>query len=877
MRARSALAVAATVALGLAVPVRAEPPCANAIELRNQWTAVTVPSGTRDAVAMDQADDDPCVMVATDLHRDAFRSTDGGRTWTTIHPPGDPELVRPVMATLAQHNVALVVAPSSGGGLLVSHDSGLTYAKATGLDGVQVVSLRGDRLTSGRVYASVRRATTLPVAVPSQAPALPSSGPSIYVSNDFGGSWTPLPGSSAIASANIAVDAVSPNLVWTDNANAAGGVWLSDDSGSTFVSKDPTATRDVDTSALPGGGAIAVTATAKGVRSSRDGGNSWTATLDGENVHEVVFEHGHPSATMLVANGTVERSSDSAGSTRDQAKGLPQGCDPHGLTADATEVSTFLVVCAKDGRTYRYRSDGSDLDYVDDGGPGDATLLFPELPHSEMELLAEHGLPADDDGQSGAVAFDGQLVYYTDAHDGTRIHRIDASTGSAVPDLVVGFEKKIRGLAYNSLTHVLYVLDDSSVMYSVDIETGKATVLFDATENTQTGTNLGYASFTFDATIGMFRAVTDGGGVVYEVNTAGEVEGQCTMPQVLVVRPANGAPPDASQSTTGAAAVVSSGDGGVYVQMEDNATVVRFDRSCRPLAFFNHRDFSEAPMENDQIACDTNTFDQPAVWLRDAQLRAVVAYAVPGGYCALATTLRVTTSPTVANTESAPICAELRLAGKRTPIAGEAVTMYAGDHEVGTGRTDRTGVACATYHPSDFPEHVSPAPPKAGEAPIDKRDREQVVANYLGTIAYRPARALGHAVVTTFVEPLSPPPGRHLPAVPPQTVPEAAVVAAPPPPLPVSPPQPPPPASQPQPLAQGHPGAQPGALGQPGAAPHQEDEVEAADQAADVVREFRARAPLPNSTMPVAVVAFTMAAALLEQRRRHSRVREAGT
>jgi hypothetical protein len=867
---RALALLAAAVAVGLpAVPGHAAYGCANDVELRNQWTAVPLPH-TTGPVAMAQAGDDPCVMVATDTHRHVFRTSDGGVHWTA-GPTLDADVVRPLTSTLAQGRVALAVA---GGGLLMSTDGGASFGKAAGLDGVEVGRLVGDPTRQARVYATGRQASKIPPGtLPPAVPAPPTAGPSIWLSTDFGSSWNPLPASAAFAASNVSVDPADANLVWADSTSA--GVWESDDGGTTFVSKDTTNARDVDTWELDGGGSVVLAATAKGLRRSVDGGDSWQARLADLDVRELVFETGHPAAFMMVAGGTVHRSANHGKSAHPENEGLPGGCDPRGLVADGSAPSTFLVTCASDGRVYRYRDDGSDWGWIDDGGDGGGFGLTPRLPHHDMNLLAQLDLPSDKQGESATIAFDGQLLYYAGTPGNGRIHRIDARTGSKAPDLKVGIKTSIRGLTYDSLHHLLYALGNNRSMYRIDLRTSKVKKLFQDPINTYSGAS---TSFSYDTAIGRFRAVFEGGGTLYEIDLHGKVVASCEIPAALLYQRSDGGVPGFEDGVvSGPSAVVASGDGGVYVQNEDDTTILRLDRSCQPLAVFSHRTFSEAPLENDQIACDTNTFDVPAIWIRDSEAKAAFAYEVPGGYCALATRLRVTTSPVVANVDRAPVCAELRLAGKDLPVGGEPVSLYVGRHEVGTAKTGANGVACVQYHPADFPEHVSPPAPKPGAQPIDRRDLEGVVANYLGTIAYRPARGAGHAVVTTFVPPLPLRPLPHPPVL--AALPQGAIVAAPPPPLPVAPPQPPPPASQPQPLAQGHPGAQPGALGQPGAAAERQEDVEAADQSADV-REFRARSfspsPVPSSHLPVGVVGFACAAVLLEQRRRRSRVREVG-
>jgi hypothetical protein len=306
------------------------------------------------------------------------------------------------------------------------------------------------------------------------------------------------------------------------------------------------------------------------------------------------------------------------------------------------------------------------------------------------------------------------------------------------------------------------------------------------------------------------------------------------------------------------AGLVGTGDGFVYVETEDDSTVVRVDRSCHVLAAFVHEQFSEAPAENDALACDTNTFDEPAVWLRDAVHGRVVAYAVESGYCALPSAVSVTAPRSVSTGGSGRVCATLRSRAKGEPLPGLPVDLLVAGRGIGSPVTDAQGRACTDYVPFSF---------EAGSGAATSEARQPVLAAFLGTPAYRPASARASLVVNRVVQP---PPRPVPPALEGMPAPVAAV-AAPPPPPPVQPPQPPPPAPQQQPVTQpqGHPGAQPGAMGQVAGALAPEDEVEAAAEGGDthlmVAVDWEAYA-LPSA---FGVVAF---AAVL-RRRRASRVR----
>src|SRR5205823_1059558 len=80
----------------------------------------------------------------------------------------------------------------------------------------------------------------------------------------------------------------------------------------------------------------------------------------------------------------------------------------------------------------------------------------------------------------------------------------------------------------------------------------------------------------------------------------------------------------------GTSSFVAGGDGGGYIQIEDNSTLFRIDRHCLVMGVFNHHAYSESSNENDAMACDTQTFfPQPAIWIRDSGPGTVTAYGVP--------------------------------------------------------------------------------------------------------------------------------------------------------------------------------------------------------------------------------------------------------
>ena len=827
-----------------AVPGRAAAACAVGLEVRNQWHRVEATG----AVAM--ADGDPCRLLQVAPSKVVSTSEDGGQTWQVVGdaPVAPADLVR---ANLRPDQAVLL---GTDGAVWTTKDGGRGWRTASGLP-AKVVHVVTDETTEGHLLAvAAPGASPLPVTLPVGTTS------TLYESRDGGVTFTEVQGALTLNVTAAVVDAGVPSRWWVGVGGPAGGLFVSDDGGGTFTRAAGGDVRALATSRVAGGGSEVVAATADGLLVSRDGGRNVAQDLAGTAFTDVATEWQHPSALMLLA-GSVRRSSDTGASARGQSDGLPGTCAPTRLRRDRSVPSVFLTTCA-DGSTWRYRSDGTDLsdtDRPDAGSPAPVPPLTTPTPVA-MRKLARHVVPYAGSRADGAIAFDGAALYYTDIKDKGLVHRMVAKTGAALPDLAIGTPRPAGHIAYDANRNHLLLLDTALVVWDVDIPTGRATKLFHApltggTEESDEQNNEGrfYGSFTYDSATDRMLFANDGADGFVEYDREGHERNNCPNLDLQSVVIISGGP----TSEASIAGMVATGDGLVYVEAEDDRTVVRIDRSCHVLATFSHEVINEASNENDALACDTTSFDTPAVWIRDPDDAFVVAYSVDSGYCALPSRVSVTAPPGVATGQSGTVCATLVQPAKHLPVPGVPVDLLVAGRGIGSPVTDASGRACADYRPLTR---------EAGAGTGTSTAKQPVVAAFLGTPAFRPSSARASVVVSRAVAVPPPPPA---PPVVDQPAPAPAVVVPLPPP-PVQPPPPPPNVPQQNPIQQpqGHPGAQPGAMGALGAAPMQEDEEEAAVETGDVHRMV--------GLYDGAVLPYTAALALgwvVYRRRRASRVR----
>jgi hypothetical protein len=433
------------------------------------------------------------------------------------------------------------------------------------------------------------------------------------------------------------------------------------------------------------------------------------------------------------------------------------------------------------------------------------------VPVYTMTVLRSLPLPGVDHA-SGSIAFDGRSLYYGPAPargagpERTVFRRVDASTGRELAAVVMPLRgvtalhldlRRGTFLAQVFVPAVAGTLPTdkgtpaSAAMYEVDLRRGVVTPLFALDPQLGASPRIGY-----DATTGHFVIGTNEDNKLAIRDRRGRLLSSCTLPM--------------GQGGRGIASLVSAGNGDVFVQVEDDETVLHVDEACQLHDIGSHPIYSEAFAENDQLACDTVTFRRPAIWLRDIRSGSAdgaTAYAVPDGYCPLPTrTVLAATSPVVVG-QSTSVCATVSLAAAATPLRGLPIQLRIGGTSVAIGRTDSRGRACAPWRPT-----------VAGAFPAQVR--------FAGDVSYLASSATGQV--------------RGLPgALPPNVAPPQKSAAAPgpanaPPPAPAPHTQPVPqaqPQPQPQPQPQGAPQGQPMAVAVPQAQPQVQVQTQSHGQA----------------------------------------------
>jgi hypothetical protein len=827
--------------------------CAVDLEQRNVWSHV---AGTG-AVGMDDAD--PCRLIAVRPDRTVDVSNDGGTRWGSVGTAPMPP--RRVMTAGFMSDQAVLL--PEGEGLLLTKDRGHTWKAATGITGT-VLEVTADENDASTLYAVVHRNELPPVPAPVTVPV--STGTSVFTSRDGGQTFTAVSGASGLQASAVAADPGSPGRLWLGVDGVAGGLFLSTDSGVTFVRTAGGAVRSLGVSRLAGGGSEVIAATSAGFLVSRDGGNTISTRSASVDATGLALEWDHPSAFLALAAHQVLRSATTGNTVKDQGEKLPGNCDAKDLVRDRSVPSVFMVVCA-DGSTWRYRSDGTDLSATD--SPDGTSSIVPANtlgPSQAMRELARVRLTNRGSGQDGSIAFDGTLIYYADEKEPGLLHRQVARNGAARPDLQTKVPRGIMQIAYDANRHHMFAVDTRFRLWDVNLADGSVVRMFkspgygpspNSDENDSSDGASFPGTFTYDPATERFLFANDGDSGWVEYDYKGQQRANCQSTNFPVTVSIGG-----TTGTATIAGMVATGDGQVYVEAEDDATVLRMDRSCHVLAQFSHEYFSEAGNENDSIACDTTSFPTAAIWMRNAAAGYMAAYEVPGGYCALPSTVSVTSPAGVAAGQRGPVCADLRLRSTGRPLAGLPVDLLVAGRGIASPVTDARGHACADYVPLSREAG-------AAKGPGVHSARQPVLAAFLGTPAYRPSSARRSVLVSSESPPLPRPPLPPLAVVHP-AAPLIVVPVAPP----AQPPPPPPNVPQSQPIAQGHPGAQPGAQGAPGGAMAPEDEEEVAAQSADVA-EFRAREDpsllWPAAAVPLAAGLFLGVA--VARRRRASQVR----
>lgn len=354
---------------------------------------------------------------------------------------------------------------------------------------------------------------------------------------------------------------------------------------------------------------------------------------------------------------------------------------------------------------------------------------------------------------SGAVAFDGQDLLYTDFletgpadYQGV-IHRLNSVTCQPKSDIVVRFDPADLarlsaagnwcGDRHPAIDDMTY--DPSRNLLWVSLRRIQASYQYKAAANCSTYDGTGTWLFRVALSPGVLQnpvmanaqlAFTNGCGYILSYDIFSDTLWTCDLTGQVAystqpgrLRAADGAsvPTCMRQISTdylyGMATWTSVAPNRVYVQNENDQNFYEYDTAtCAITQTFVHRDFGEPTPEDEQIACDGASFGLnaavdlgPIVWMRDANTRTVVSYTVPRGTCPLASLTHYFGPRLVAAGAPARLCATLttRTLFTHGVIAHQPMVFSVNGTPVGTAISDAAGTACIdtpiTLRPGTYP------------------------------------------------------------------------------------------------------------------------------------------------------------------------------
>jgi hypothetical protein len=863
---------------------------------QERWLPLPEPQAT--LVSVGQLDRGRCDLIGAQPDGTVVRSSDAGQSWNVVSKapalrriatealqllPGRFDAKGPVLASDADSPVPRVWYSSDDGHSFAQAWLAVGESSDSGAGGP--TPLRGDVLAATAVaerspfaaitgkpyfhtvYAIVRlaRAAADVGSVPGPGVPSPVSSHTVLVrSINSGNSFAAMQGAAAFAPTVVAVNPSDAGEVWLNDQRAGmgGGVRVSHDGAQTFgapLFPDHTV-RDISVAVLPNGALQVVLATDKGLKYSVDDGATWATFSAGSGITGVRAFPDDPTKLLVQ---TDKRSMLITESSVRELPGLPAGCSTSGLRRTATIPPTFLMECGD--TTYRYSlqrplsEDGKPIDGSD--WSRDAHVDVPTAPGVGVPLteLVTYTLPGAW-SKSGALAFDGLRLYYDlgagNGQNGVGV--VDAGTGTPLGQ----FRPKAPffSMVYDPRRARLLLVNNSpSVVYAYDMKTGAEKTLGPSP----------YGIPSYDARIDRFSFIRHIGR---DLETW-PLPDQPGFPRKVCTQavPENPFPYYQSTVSNSVSTFVATGDGGGYVQYEDDRTMVRLDRHCKMVGpQYMHRQYAEALVENDTMVCDTQTFfPAAAIWIRDSGPGTVTAYRVPFAYCPMPSRVQLTAPSTLQQGQSGPLCTRLVNTTTGLPAADKIVTLAVDGLVVGGGATDDRGELCAPY-----------TAPFGGPG----RRAALVTASFKGDAALFPATAAGVIAIfrTVAVPPAPPqPPGLALqPPVPP-VPPPAAPNPGP------GPAAAPAPAPAPASAAQAQPVAQSQTMGQPVAVQQRQEQPQlvfarasqrlaqaSGDNAMSRVRSPGSRTP---TGPPAAVLAISLALTLGGGRAALARCRGSGT
>jgi hypothetical protein len=666
-----------------------------------------------------QSDVDPCVLVGVDGSAALWRSIDGGVTWRhhSPNPPIDRALTerlgRPGVAKPDAHGLVLASGRSQftsetpyyqfetpqAASVSVSHDGGATFSYASAGSGIRLVAevqaAASGTLADSPVYLVARAART--VGTEAGMRGAPPEATELLVSTDDGASFLPSAGAAGLVPTAVAVNPADANEVWINSIGATNpGAWVSSDAGQSFtqVCCAGIAVNDITIGQGPDGRPVVMLATDTGLLRSADHGQTFVRVIT-QPTAEVRTAPDDPATLIAVVNhaAVVMR-----GSTRSTPRGLPPGCAPSRLRVDASAPAVFVVDCAASGGSYRLALAPLAHDVATRaelptgitfpgtppwGAPLPATLPQPMLPLGPPIMLPG----ADRD--SAALAFDGSTLYYKRT-EATIVGAVDVKTGASRASLRTSVDVFSLGfdLRRNRLLMTTGRDPRTDRLVAFDPVRGSIAVLSTIPDKAPSydslSDGLSYIPerYPSDEHWRLYRDSLTGGP------RAARLSCDFTAPTSMT---------DRETAAQHVSSFVASGDGGGYAQAEDDRTIYRIGPppSCALLGTYIHRTYSEAPLENDALPCDAQTFfPRVAIWINDAGTGTAIPYAVPFGYCPLPSRLSLSPPASMRPGQTRTVCATLTYATTHVPALDRVVTLFAGRTLVGRARTSPLGQVC---------------------------------------------------------------------------------------------------------------------------------------------------------------------------------------
>jgi hypothetical protein len=287
-----------------------------------------------------------------------------------------------------------------------------------------------------------------------------------------------------------------------------------------------------------------------------------------------------------------------------------------------------------------------------------------------MPVLATVAVPSSVTSvASMTIAFDGEVFYFVSTTGGglIRARLVRTPNGlTAEPMTPLGVPYQPERITYDARHHALLLFQGYGpiTVDSYSLTSHRVTRLKDIAKKGGTAS----AGLGYDWSRDDFALVPDTIKYLDRWNTAGTRTGRCHYPK---------AEPDRFP-----AGLASSGDGDVYLESEDDTSIVRVTAGCATPGLFTHRIVAEAAVEDDSLTCDGVTFGRPVIWLRDSGTNTMTAYGLPSGNCVLPTKTSLTL-----DVAHALACATLSRAEVARPVAGQRLTVGGASAVTGAGGT----------------------------------------------------------------------------------------------------------------------------------------------------------------------------------------------